>query len=343
MSRDDQRLTYSDEELEKAKVVLEKHKTELLAIPGCTGVGIGLKQVGGRETGALAIVVFVQRKTSPPPGEAVPGNLEGVRTDVIEQEDSEPVPLAAPAPMATDPFARFDQLFSGISVTAWETPPAWGTIGCFIWTPGDPGHGIPGGQYLLTNQHVLQGAAPPDTVVIQPSIDETVPPPNYRCGDYVYGYQTPTRDCAIATVGYGRTFLNQVPNYPGWPGRRDIRGVAAAAPGQAVYKYGATSKFTKGVVAVINYTPPNTNYQNVILIRSEGGTNDVWVAKGDSGSVTILQANDYIIGLNFAGSANAVMQNPPQLPAYPAYYRGFAYDIQAQMNAFSATGGVVLA
>lgn len=326
------------EYLEKAKASLKQHKNDLLRSPGCTGVGIGFKRVKGEETDRLAIIVFVAKKLAQPPKlHAIPKELDGVRTDVVEEEE-----LGFDL-TATDPFARFEELFSGISVTPREASPTWGSMGCFINTPGDVANQVAAGDYLLTCQHVLQYVTPHDMVIIQPS-DGMVPPQPYRCGNYVQGYRSPTRDCAIATVAYGRTFSNEVPNYPWQPGRRPILGVATAAPGQDVYKYGATTKFTRGRVALINYNPPNTNYQNAILIRSEGGEHDVWVAKGDSGSVAILQSNDHIIGLNFAGTRNSIMTNPPRdLPAYAAYFRGFAYDIQTQMNSFSATGGVTLA
>lgn len=326
------------EYLEKAKTVLDRRKKNLLRIPGCTGVGIGFKKVKEEETDRLAIIVFVDKKLAQPPKEnAVPGELDGVITDVVEQEE-----LGFDL-TATNPFERFEQLFSGISVTPSEASPTWGSIGCFINTPGDVGNNVPPGDYLMTCQHVLQYVTPHNMVIIQPS-DGIVAPPTYACGDYVQGYRNPTQDCAISTVAYGRMFRNEVPNYPCQPGRRQIQGVAAAAPGQDVYKYGATTKFTRGRVALINYNPPNTNFQNAILIRSEGGEHEVWCAKGDSGSVTLLQSNDCIIGLNFAGTRNSIMKNPPaDLPAYPAYYRGFAYDIQTQMNAFSSAGGVTLA
>jgi hypothetical protein len=329
------------DELERAKQTLEKHKTRLLAVPGCTGVGIGLKTVKGEKTKQLAIVIWVKDKLASPQQQyRIPKDIDGVSTDVVEREE------AGFDLIATDPFARFDTLFSGISITPFEAPPAWGSIGCFITTPGFAAHGVAKGDYLLTCQHVLKAATPPtpSKVVIQPKYDGSIPPDNYRCADYVYGVQDALHDCAIALVTYDRGFENKVPNYPWYPGKRTIQGVASAAPGQAVYKYGATSKFTKGTVNLINYNPPNLDYQNVILIDSELGQNYVWVARGDSGSVTILQSNDMAIGLNFAGDPNSVMAHPPDLPAYPAYNAAFAYDLQAQMNAFSSTGGgVVLA
>ena len=67
----------------------------------------------------------------------------------------------------------------------------------------------------------------------------------------------------------------------------------------------------------------------------------MWVAKGDSGSVAIRYADDYVLGLNFAADALPILNPnthralPDNLPAYSA---GFAYDIQSQMDVF---GGVV--
>lgn len=340
MTNNNTNINNNNANLESAKSILEIHKTDLLSLPGCTGVAIGFKRVAGEETDQLAIIVFFREKLTRPSEEyRVPGEIDGVVTDVIEQEE-----LGFDL-TATDPFARFDQLFSGISVTPWEAHPAWGSMGCFIYTPGDPANNVPGGNYLLSNQHVLGNMITPNSsqVIIQPKYDGMVPPNNYACGDYTKGYQDAFHDCAIATVAYGRTFKNEAPNYPWHPGRRKIQGIAVAAPGQKVYKYGATTQFTKGKVALVHYNPPGLNYQNVILISSEEGQNDTWVATGDSGSVTILQDNDCIIGLNFAGTANSIITNPPSLPAYPAYWRGFAYDIQAQMDRFSANGGVTLA
>ena len=330
-----------NQDLIKAKSVLKKHRDKLLELPGCTGVGIGFKTIQDQETDVISILLFVkEKKNQLEKKHQIESQLDGVATDVVEQEEF------GFELIATDPFDRFSQLLGGIAVTPWEAHPVWGSIGCFIRTTGDPNPArtIPAGDYLLTCEHVLAAAnRGGDTRIIQPNYTSgMVPPANYDCGNYVAGVLNPTADCAISTIAYGRTFKNEVPNYPWHPGRRTIKGVATAQPGQKVYKYGATTKFTEGVVAVVHYTPPGTAFQGTTLIRSKNGQNDPWVAKGDSGSVTLLQSNDYVIGLNFAGSPNAVMTNPPtDLPAFPAYYRGFCYDIQSQMDQFCALGGAV--
>jgi hypothetical protein len=232
-------------------------------------------------------------------------------------------------------------VFSGISITPLETPPPWGTFGCIIHTTGNAN--VPNGNYLLTNQHVLWYADPhnPNShtrVVIQPGKADEPPPQNYSCGDYVYGVKNPTSDCAIATIGYGRTWRNEVPNHPWRPGRRTLAGVAAAAPGDEVYKYGATTKSTRGRVLYVNFTPPHLPIQNSIYIVNPDGT--MWVAKGDSGSVLIRYSDDFVLGLNFAADENTMVP-PNQHPALPdnlpAYSAGYAYDIQSQMNIFGGT------
>jgi hypothetical protein len=67
----------------------------------------------------------------------------------------------------------------------------------------------------------------------------------------------------------------------------------------------------------------------------------MWVGTGDSGSVLIRYSDDAVLGLNFMAD-DKTMLNPdqhPELPAgMPAYWAGYAYDIQSQMSNF---GGIV--
>lgn len=315
---------------------LERHKAELFARPGCTGAAIGYKVRSGEILEELAIVVFVERKSIDlEPGRMIPPVLDGVLTDVVEKS-------FGLTPTATDPFDRFSELFGGISITPRDTPPPWGTLGCIINTTGNA-H-VPAGDYFLTNEHVLWYADPNNpnsttTQVIQPGKTDEPAPANYSCGDFVYGQKTNQSDCAIASIGYGRTWRNEVPNHPWRPGRRDLKGVATAAVGDEVYKYGATTNSTRGVVQYIHFNPVHLPIQNAIYIANPDGT--MWVAKGDSGSVLIRYSDDYVLGLNFAADETTMLppNKHPVLPDnLPAYTAGYAYDVQSQMNIF---GGVV--
>src|SRR5215471_17938416 len=65
----------------------------LLGRPGVHSVGIGTKTVGGQPTNEIAIVVLVVKKKSPAelaPGEMIPAEVNGVKTDVVEV----PIPSA---------------------------------------------------------------------------------------------------------------------------------------------------------------------------------------------------------------------------------------------------------
>lgn len=307
----------TDPPLERIREVLRARREELLRLPGCTGVGIGFRKVGGTSTGRLALVVFVREKRSGvPPGERIPADLDGVPTDV--QEAAFEIVRSA-----TDPRERFDPLIGGISIAALATPGSIGTVGCFFHTPGNPAMNVAEGDYLLTCQHVL-AAAHPDRApeVIQPGTAEDPPPPEFRCGVYVAGIDDRAHDCAIVRVDRG--YKNEVPDYPGSFGNRDILGIGEPEVGQLVYKYGAGSKFTTGVVDAVDVH--TRDFDGVIRIARPG---NYWTKPGDSGAVAITQEGDLAIGLCFGpDSADRTV--------------GLAFPIAVQMNAFSATGGIRL-
>jgi len=70
------------EEVKRIKAAAE---AELLKLPEVTGVDIGHKVVGGRKTDDLAIIVYVAKKGDVPADQAVPRQIQGVPTDVIER------------------------------------------------------------------------------------------------------------------------------------------------------------------------------------------------------------------------------------------------------------------
>ncbi|MGH7500754.1 MAG: hypothetical protein ACREL7_03255 [Longimicrobiales bacterium] len=72
-------------DLEAVRRVRAKHEAALLRLPGVIGVGVGEKRTAGRKTGVLAIQVFVRRKRDVAGSDAVPAELDGVPTDVIER------------------------------------------------------------------------------------------------------------------------------------------------------------------------------------------------------------------------------------------------------------------
>jgi len=52
---------------------------------GVTGVDIGPKLVNGQPTAQTSIRVYVEKKRDVPPEQAIPKEIQGVPTDVIER------------------------------------------------------------------------------------------------------------------------------------------------------------------------------------------------------------------------------------------------------------------
>jgi hypothetical protein len=74
-------------QVEKARIVKDVHKQWLMNHANVVGVGIGLRQQGGKPTEDVAIVVMVRKKLPAAqlaPRDILPSMLEGVPLDVQE-------------------------------------------------------------------------------------------------------------------------------------------------------------------------------------------------------------------------------------------------------------------
>jgi hypothetical protein len=114
-------------DLDRIRGVKRGASARLHALPGVHSVGVGGKLVEGKDTGELAIVVFVEKKKKREElseGQLVPSQIEGIKTDVVE---SPRVRL-----LNADP--------NSISVTI--TPPAPGTTGGNVTLSGTPEDGL---------------------------------------------------------------------------------------------------------------------------------------------------------------------------------------------------------
>src|SRR4051794_9690033 len=133
------------EEVSRVKAANEQ---DLLSLPNVTGVFTGRKVTAGVDTGQVAIVVTVSEKKDVPTKQAVPKEINGVPTDVIE-EKIEPM-LVANAVRLEDitpmvDTATYATLEGGISIGPCrsfyleppEVPEAGnyvfvGTLGCIV-------------------------------------------------------------------------------------------------------------------------------------------------------------------------------------------------------------------
>ena len=74
-----------NEELDRLRAVKSAYEADLMRKANVVGVGIGLRQVGGKSTGEPAIVVSVTNKVSISqlaPSDVIPRELDGVLVDV---------------------------------------------------------------------------------------------------------------------------------------------------------------------------------------------------------------------------------------------------------------------
>jgi len=73
------------ENLDEIRRIKTEVEAELLKLPGVTGVDVGYKYVGGKQTDTLAIRVYVEEKKDLPKEDAIPKQIRGIPTDVIER------------------------------------------------------------------------------------------------------------------------------------------------------------------------------------------------------------------------------------------------------------------
>jgi len=77
-------------ELARAQAVREAYAAELMQKANVVGVGVGLRQRGGRRHEEIALVVLVRRKVPRAllaEADVLPGVIDGVPLDVVEVGD----------------------------------------------------------------------------------------------------------------------------------------------------------------------------------------------------------------------------------------------------------------
>jgi hypothetical protein len=153
-------------------IAIKQHAEKgFLGLPGVTGVGVGYKQVGGKKTDEVAILVYVQKKKpldKVPEKQRVPALVNGVKTDVVERTfelKSRMIRVEDLRPKVD--VGSYDPLRGGISIGPCRTvfitgpdvaclgvPAAGnylfvGTLGCFVRDNRS------GNEMILSNFHVM--------------------------------------------------------------------------------------------------------------------------------------------------------------------------------------------
>jgi len=323
-------------DLIEASQVKGSHKDELLARQNVVGVGVGYKQMAGRRTSEISLVVLVRQKLPPvrlAPGALVPPTVDGLRTDVIQVGEIRP--LLAP----TD---RWRPAPGGVSLGHYQITA--GTLGAVVRDRAT------GDRLILSNNHVLANtnAAQIGDAILQPGpydggtvtndtlarlerfapIQFTTSPGT--CG-IASGYAavgnavarllgsqhelTVTRvdaqavntvDAAVARPVQDSDVLDEITEIG------MISGTVAPQLSMPVRKSGRTTAFTTGQITVVD-TTVSVSYDGGRTATFEGQLVAGPMSQGgDSGSLVVAGDSPRAVGLLFAGSDQTTIFSPIQ-------------------------------
>ena len=316
---------------------LDSIKATLLKKAGVIAVGIGVKERRGEFTEEISIRVFVDAKRplqDIAPEDVIPPFIEGFRTDVIL-----PYVIQEEAFVEREDINDYRPIKGGIAIgSETNSNPYGGTLGWF----GKLADNTP---ILLTNKHVLYDS----TLAVNTTKVKVGQHTYSSCcccdcgviGESIIGIKNATVDCAIAKINSSET-PNLVITNGATSQTLRVRATAAAVVNGVVRKIGARSGFTTGKVvhigdAAVAGTDPaggtiSVNPGQIIVIPDPAETYEAENGKkafsnpGDSGAV-ILDANNDIVGLNWAGDASS---NSVKL--------SFANNISNVLSALSTNG-----
>lgn len=308
------------EETASAAEAKEKHESTLLQLDNVVGVATSLKVTGGEPTEQPSVTVLVERKL--PADEVaeeslVPGEADGVPTDVLEVGRIEALPFTARVRPALPGYS-----IAHHAVTA-------GTFGCLVrdirrcccrledgCTCGPTRQECVTDYLILSNNHVLAntndaeigdlilqpgpadgGEFPSDGVAtlerFEPIVlsSERFPAPGYNLVDAAVARPLRTRNVTASIIG------QVIP-----------RGIDQAFVGTQVVKAGRTTQVTTGVVLAVNATVTvGYGLGRVAQFRNQILTTAM-AAGGDSGSL-LMDSELNAVGLLFAGSPFITVHN----------------------------------
>jgi hypothetical protein len=276
---------------EQMKQAKEFFHATAMTIPGVHGTSIGVKRVGGKPTGQLAICVHLTRKRAPatiPASEQIPVEVDGFPTDVIEHAPIIRCEAQSERRAMYEDNSKYRPLMGGTKLSAGYS---FGTLGCIVKKPD-------GSFHALSAAHVLGEVG---TTVYQPA--------KVKCdeiGATVEVQESSQVDAAIASLDYyydaGLATIREIGAVSGTHdvGRDDLP--------YAIAKRGASTGLTFGSVVAFCYSGLAANleqFQDMLFIDGRG---DDFVDHGDSGSAVVHQIDanhNLVVGLLWGKSPDA--------------------------------------
>jgi hypothetical protein len=298
-----------------------QNESRLMRMNNVVAVGIGFKTVGGVPTSEISIIVSVIKKLpgiQVPESARVPRALGGVQTDVVE---------TGKIFALQDPKQKMRPARPGVSIGHYQITA--GTLGCLVHRNGQ--------VYILSNNHVLANSNDGQLgdAILQPgphdggtsadqigTLEQFVPvgfgiSTGCGCSPFAFllrllGAAKPmvnepgnnTVDCAIAKPLSADLVNPDILNI-GIP-----TGVGTATLGTAVQKSGRTTGHTTDQITQLDVTV-SVAYGSKIAVFKNQLMAGAMSQGGDSGSA-VLDMNNQVVGLLFAGSNTTTIMNPIQ-------------------------------
>ncbi|WP_372638903.1 hypothetical protein [Fodinibius sp.] len=287
--------------IEEIRSILNEVRPQLMSKANVMATGIGYKRVDNRTTDKLAIICSVAIKMSVEKLDAedlIPQEIQSVPTDV------NPTGMFR---TLQDPKGRFRPAPGGVSIG--HVNISAGTLGCLVEKNGE--------LFILSNNHVLANSNEADLEdpILQPgpfdgglkaedeiaTLSEYVPIIYNDEGD---NSESPENfvDCAIAKPHNTDDIENEIYQVG------SIAGVKEAKFDMEVKKSGRTTGLTTGVIEQVDVTSRVNFGSNKAAIFTDQVMAGNMSQGGDSGSA-VLDNDDNIVGLLFAGSDTSTLIN----------------------------------
>jgi hypothetical protein len=316
-------------DLTTLKTALKNHRAQLHQRANVVATGVGYKITGGQKTDTLSLVCSVTKKVNAsqiPAADLVPTNLDGLPTDVLE---------TGVIRALQSPTARYRPAPGGVSIG--HRSITAGTLGCLVKKNGQ--------IVILSNNHVLanSNAAEIGDPILQPGPYDGGRFPEDHIADLeqfipinITGVPS---ECSIATAV--ANFLNGIAKLLGSSAQLQaieqqatanlvdaaiarplnpndvkdeilqigaIQGTAEGELGMAVKKSGRTTGYTTGEIQQVDVTA-NVQYgEGKIAQFTDQLMAGPMSQGGDSGSA-VLDDNNRLVGLLFAGSDSTTIMN----------------------------------
>lgn len=287
--------------IEEIRNILNEVRPQLMNKANVIATGIGYKRVDNRTTDKLSIVCSVEIKTSADKLDAedlIPEEVQSVPTDV------NPTGMFR---ILQDPTGRFRPAPGGVSIG--HVNISAGTLGCWVEKDGE--------LFILSNNHVLANSneASLSDAILQPGpydggitsedeiaeLSEYVPITYNSDGE---DSEAPENlvDCAIARPHDPDEVDSEIFQIG------SITGVKEAEFDMEVKKSGRTTGLTTGVIEQVDVTSRVNFGSNRVAVFTDQVMAGEMSEGGDSGSV-VLDTDDNIVGLLFAGSDTTTLIN----------------------------------